>query len=110
MEFPDYFGYNWAAFNECLNDLDWLTADAYLLLFADVDKVIKALGKSFTVLVEILIRTIDEWTEGRNYDDFPTPPTSFHVVFQCTKKQINEVMSTFEIVGLKDGNLLNIIK
>lgn len=110
LEFPDYFGYNWAAFDECLNDLEWLSADAYLLLLADVDKVIATLNNSFKVLIETLIRSINEWTEGRNCDGFPTPPTPFHVVFQCSKQKANEVISTIETVGLKGINMLNITK
>jgi hypothetical protein len=32
LEFPDYFGRNWAALDECLADLSWLPASAYVLL------------------------------------------------------------------------------
>src|SRR5262249_52404434 len=31
LQFPYYFGENWAAFDECITDLDWLAGDAYLL-------------------------------------------------------------------------------
>lgn len=108
FEFPDYFGYNWAAFDECLNDLEWLSADAYLLLLTDVDKVIAALNSSLKTFIEILFCSVTEWTEGRNYDGFPTPPTPFHVVFQCSKGNINEVLSMLEIVGLQSINVLDI--
>src|SRR4051794_5039285 len=33
LSFPDYFGENWDAFNECINDLSWLSVQGYVLLF-----------------------------------------------------------------------------
>lgn len=32
FSFPDYFGWNWHAFNECLYDLQWLPARKYLTI------------------------------------------------------------------------------
>src|SRR5258708_36947570 len=32
LQFPCYFGENWDAFDECLTDLTWLPAEAYVLL------------------------------------------------------------------------------
>src|SRR5215510_10518793 len=31
MQFPWYYGENWAAFDECLKDLSWIWAKTYLL-------------------------------------------------------------------------------
>lgn len=31
MHFPDYFGNNWDALDECLTDLGWLPANGYVL-------------------------------------------------------------------------------
>ena len=33
MAFPAYFGYNWDAFEECVNDLSWVPASGYVLLY-----------------------------------------------------------------------------
>jgi hypothetical protein len=39
LSFPDYFGGNWDAFNECLRDLSWLPTGPVVLLHADVPLV-----------------------------------------------------------------------
>lgn len=33
MSFPAYFGHNWDAFEECVNDLSWAPANGYVLLY-----------------------------------------------------------------------------
>ena len=33
MDFPAYFGHNWDAFEECVNDLSWAPAGGYVLLY-----------------------------------------------------------------------------
>lgn len=38
MQFPDYFGNNWDALDECLNDMEWLPADGYCLVLHDAVK------------------------------------------------------------------------
>ena len=36
MDFPAYFGHNWDAFEECVNDLSWAPASGYVLLYDQV--------------------------------------------------------------------------
>lgn len=106
FEFPDYFGNNWPALNECLNDLDWLPGKAYLLFIHDTDKITETSDASFNTLVKLLERSVNEWTEGRNYDNFPTPPTPFHVVFQCSNEKKNQIKLRLKMTGLKNINIL----
>lgn len=35
LRFPEYFGWNWAAFSECMRDLSWLPARAYKIVIQD---------------------------------------------------------------------------
>lgn len=35
LQFPDYFGFNWDAFEDCLTDLSWLGAGGYVLVVQD---------------------------------------------------------------------------
>lgn len=40
MQLLSYFGENWDALNDCLNDLDWLGGGAYLLMITDADQML----------------------------------------------------------------------
>jgi RNAse (barnase) inhibitor barstar len=40
VRFPDYFGANWDALSDCLTDLSWVPAPAYLLVVAHADQVL----------------------------------------------------------------------
>lgn len=83
LKFPSYFGENWPAFDECINDLEWLESDKYILFIRNFDKVLVNDEDSFKVLLSIMKKAIKEWTSGRYYDSFPTPPTSFHLIMHC---------------------------
>lgn len=41
MRFPYYFGWNWAAFDECITDLDWLKFTSLLIVIDDYDQLFK---------------------------------------------------------------------
>src|SRR5947209_15322277 len=40
LQFPYYFGNNWAAFDECLADLDWLPAKGYILIISEASTLL----------------------------------------------------------------------
>lgn len=55
LQFPEHFGENWDAFDECLNDLDWLEDNAAALVISDADQVLaEADGETFGILLEVL--------------------------------------------------------
>ena len=41
MRFPHYFGWNWAAFDECITDLEWLKFSSLLIVLEDYDQIFK---------------------------------------------------------------------
>ena len=59
LRFPDWFGQNWDALEDCLTDLSWLAADGYVLLFEDARP-----GDDFGVLVDVLRSSAEHW-KGR---------------------------------------------
>jgi RNAse (barnase) inhibitor barstar len=56
LEFPEWFGENWDALEDCLSDLSWRKATGHVLLFEGA----KA-GDDFGVLVDVLTSAAEYW-------------------------------------------------
>ncbi len=55
LQFPPYFGENWDALDECLNDLDWLQGEGAALFILDADQLLQdAPPDEGRILFEIL--------------------------------------------------------
>jgi len=63
LEFPDYFGMNWDALNDCLTDFSWKSAEGYVLYFAGFQSFAEAAGAEAAVAVRILGVAADFWRQ-----------------------------------------------
>jgi Barstar (barnase inhibitor) len=54
--FPDWFGHNWDALEDCLTDLSWRDASAHVLLIENPKP-----GDDLGVLVDILRSSAESW-------------------------------------------------
>lgn len=61
LYFPDYFGNNWDALEECLRDLSWLPHSNFLLVFQNADSLLRLGHKEFAILVAILGLATFSW-------------------------------------------------
>jgi hypothetical protein len=51
MQFPWYYGENWPAFDECLKDLSWMSAQVYsLFIYHSNEVLVKESKEQFSVL------------------------------------------------------------
>lgn len=78
LAFPDYFGHNWDALEECLADLEWLPAKGYILLITDTQAVLPEDEEEYETLLEILDDAGEAWSTGHTANGRCAP---FHVVF-----------------------------
>ncbi|HEX5544102.1 MAG TPA: barstar family protein [Nitrospira sp.] len=83
LAFPDYFGHNWDALEECLADLEWLPAKGYILLITDTQAVLPESEEDYDTLLEILDDAGEAWSKGQTADGRRAP---FHVVFIITEQ------------------------
>jgi hypothetical protein len=56
LRFPDWFGHNWDALEDCLADLSWRDAAGFVLLFSDAEP-----GDDFGVLSDVLRSSAESW-------------------------------------------------
>lgn len=61
MNFPDYFGENWDAFNDCINDLSWLPANGYLLLYTQPDNFAQNAPQEWEIALDIFQEVVEYW-------------------------------------------------
>jgi hypothetical protein len=54
LQFPDYYGENWDAMDECITDLDWMPAQWYLVHVNGIELVLPDDGKGFKIFLRIL--------------------------------------------------------
>ena len=58
LEFPQWFGGNWDALEDCLSDLSWRRADGWVVLLREFDSV---QGDDLGVLVDVLAGVAEFW-------------------------------------------------
>ena len=86
LEFPDYFGHNWDALEECLADLEWLPAKGYILLITDAAHVLSDDEAEYETFLEILCDAGEAWGNGQAEMGVRLA-TPFHVLFAVSERE-----------------------
>ncbi len=84
LDFPDYFGHNWDALEECLADLEWLPSKGYVLLITDAEAVIPNDEEEYETFLEILNDAGEAWSKGQTASGQSAP---FHVFFAVSEQK-----------------------
>ena len=99
LQFPDYFGENWNAFDECITDLSWLPADYYVLIITEAHLVFaKDSEEQWQALTSILENAGDEWATEIS-GEFERTAKGFHVIFQSSGPEKGKLLSRLRSVG-----------
>ncbi len=83
LAFPEYFGHNWDALEECLADFEWLPAKGYILLITDAHAVLPDDEEEYETLLEVLSDAGEAWSKGQTADGRRAP---FHAFFLVTEQ------------------------
>jgi RNAse (barnase) inhibitor barstar len=81
LHFPDYFGRNWDAMDECLRDMEWAPAAAHLLVVNDADALFLTSPASFKSLIDCMRFASNHWHEK----------VPFKVVFTTNSSEIASI-------------------
>lgn len=85
LNFPDYFGHNWDALEECLADLEWLPAKGYVLVFTDADEVLPDDEEEYETFLEVVSDAGEAWGTGQAGTG-TSGAIPFHVIFAVTEQ------------------------
>ena len=61
LKFPNYFGSNWDAFEDCLTDLSWFEAKGYVLLILNPEQFQNNAPADAAMALKILKDAADYW-------------------------------------------------
>lgn len=65
LEFPDWFGGNWDALEDCLTDFSWREAAGYVLLLRGADALSQRCPDDYGVLIDVLGESAQYWCERK---------------------------------------------
>jgi hypothetical protein len=102
LQFPYYFGENWAAFDECLADMDWLpmSVGIVIVVLEPGDVLADAPDVELRALVRAVGHAADAYAqpvESGEWWDRPAVP--FHVVLQSPTADAEVVRVRWENQG-----------
>ncbi|MGI8856472.1 MAG: barstar family protein [Thermomicrobiales bacterium] len=115
LNFPSYFGHNWDAFNDCINDLEWLPAKHYIFGIMRSHLLLVQDENRLATFADILSDAADAWPiydADRDWtktwitaEDGTTqwaqrPVASFHAVLHCEPANEMPTRERFQKGGL----------
>jgi barstar (barnase inhibitor) len=63
FELPSWFGANWDAFEDCMTDLEWAPAPAYVVLLENMERFARGAPRDFDTTLRILEAAAGFWSE-----------------------------------------------
>jgi Barstar (barnase inhibitor) len=108
LQFPLYFGRNWDALEECLSDLEWLPADAYVFIISDAVLILKSEEqRDLVTFFDILLAVCRAWMNGSRESE--RKPISFKVILHSShsdperlRERLNPVIGEVAVVSFVD--------
>lgn len=64
LGFPEYFGFNWDAFSDCITDLSWMSVEnGFSIVYKNPHAFRSASPEDWQIANDILLDAIDYWDE-----------------------------------------------
>ena len=91
LQFPAYFGENWAALDECLKDMAWLRGPAYVVIVADAHLLFRAdATESLATFLKLAESTGHAWAQPADLDrPWGHDVVPFHIVLQVPEAELD---------------------
>ncbi|MFB7982793.1 barstar family protein [Streptomyces vinaceus] len=62
LKFPEYFGWNWNAFYDCMRDLRWLSSDYHVLIIESAESILSEDDVAREEFFRTLLRVGQAWS------------------------------------------------
>jgi RNAse (barnase) inhibitor barstar len=85
FKFPSYFGNNWDAFEECINDLTWVSAKGYLVIITNAEHLLRNSENDYKVFVAIMQEAGFNWANRKKPGEY-RQAVPFHVLLTISNK------------------------
>ena len=87
LSFPDYFGRNWDALDECLRDLHWVRQKRVIILHEELPRLAE---KELRIYLQILARAVEDWRSDEELQ--------LQVVFpESAEQHVRELIGSREV-------------
>ncbi len=63
LNFPEWFGHNWDALNDCLTDLSWLGGTGWVVIIENAKNFAEANTEDFATAVRVCKSATEYWRE-----------------------------------------------
>ncbi|WP_078610550.1 MULTISPECIES: barstar family protein [Streptomyces] len=94
---PDYFGWNFPALNDCLRDLNWISADQYFLFIDEAHKVLAENPEELYEFLSILSNTGARWSFTKRPE--ASERGRFQVVLACSQESLPRIQKVAASLG-----------
>ncbi|MFD8576659.1 barstar family protein [Streptomyces virginiae] len=84
LKFPEYFGWNWNAFYDCLRDLEWLPSDYRILIIESAESVLSEDDGAREEFFRTLWRAGQRWAYTKRPEGVTLSKLS--VVLSCSEE------------------------
>ncbi|WP_404974699.1 barstar family protein [[Kitasatospora] papulosa] len=89
LKFPEYFGWNWDAFYDCLRDLQWLSVDYHILIIDSADSALRQDSDARAEFFRSLWRAGKRWSYTKRPEGVTL--SRFSVVLSCDQESASNL-------------------
>ncbi|MFE9636185.1 barstar family protein [Streptomyces sp. NPDC006463] len=94
LKFPEYFGWNWNAFYDCVRDLEWLSADYRILIIESAESALSEDDDARKELFGSLWRAGKRWSYTKRPEGVTL--TKLSIVLSCDKESVSTFAKRLE--------------
>lgn len=103
-QFPYYFGENWPAFDECINDLSWVSSDGFILVVQNAEQILVDDNvNNCKYFLNLINETVNAWKNGEN-TECGEGVINFSVIFNCDMGHAEQTKNFVDLVRVAIPN------